>query len=149
MKVLLLKSISGSGQKGDIISVSEGYARNFLFPRALALPAESSEGKKLLQNIKNQKAVRARQLEDAGKWLKKLQGKIFEFDRAANSEGRLYEGVSKEDILCAINSTSDSFFLKNEQIKLSAPIKKVGAHKVFLIEGDNGANISIQINPKK
>ena len=59
MKVVLLKDVPGKGKKDEIVSVSDGYARNFLFPRKLAAEADA----KILNDIKNKEAAKARRIE--------------------------------------------------------------------------------------
>lgn len=98
MKVILLQDVKAQGKKGEVINVSDGYARNFLFPRKLAKEADSQ----VLTELKNREEADAfRQAEDRKAALalkEKLEGLVLTITAAGGSDGRLYGAVTSKDI---------------------------------------------------
>ncbi|NLJ40014.1 MAG: 50S ribosomal protein L9 [Clostridiales bacterium] len=98
MKVILLKDIRGSGVKGDVVNVSDGYARNYLFPRGLAIEADAGS----LRNLKNKAKAEEKRAEQAAKEAMALAEKISEITlviRAKSGEsGKLYGSVTNKEI---------------------------------------------------
>ncbi|MBX4336048.1 50S ribosomal protein L9 [Bartonella raoultii] len=130
MDIILLERIPRLGQMGDIVSVKDGYARNFLLPQGKALRA-NEENKKHFEIQRAQ--LEARNLErksEAQKIAEKLDGQSFIAVRSAGETGQLYGSVSTRDIAEII--TADGFSLERNQIELNHPIKTIGLHKIAL-----------------
>jgi large subunit ribosomal protein L9 len=130
MKVLLCEDIDKLGWLGDIVEVSEGYARNYLLPQRLAKPA--TEG--AIRAIAEEKAKRAEQRRLEGR---RLQAAAEAVDGAeavlaakANELGHLFGSVSARQI--AANLRSQGFEVGDEIVQLSEHIKEVGTHAVTL-----------------
>ena len=97
MKVVLKSDVKGQGKRGEIINVSDGYARNFLFPKGLAAPADAKAENELKNQISSQ-AFRAKtDLENAKKLKEKLET-LTVTAKASGSEGKLYGSVTNADI---------------------------------------------------
>lgn len=130
MNIILLERIPRLGQMGDIVSVKDGYARNFLLPQGKALRANEVNKK----HFEMQRAqLEARNLErksEAQKIAEKLDGKSFIAVRSAGETGQLYGSVSTRDISEII--TSEGFSIERNQIELNHSIKTIGLHKVTL-----------------
>ncbi|WP_273759530.1 50S ribosomal protein L9 [Bartonella sp. ML70XJBT.G] len=130
MDIILLERIPRLGQMGDIVSVKDGYARNFLLPQGKALRANEANKK----HFEIQRAqLEARNLErksEAQKVAEKLDGKSFIAVRSAGETGQLYGSVSTRDIAEII--TNDGFSISRNQIELNHPIKTIGLHTITL-----------------
>ena len=98
MKVILLQDVKGKGKKGELCNVSDGYARNFLFPRKLA-SEPNSPAMTELQNRENSKkhkiAVETQEAKDAAA---KIEGKIIKVTAKAGQGGRLFGSVTSKEI---------------------------------------------------
>lgn len=128
MDIILLERVSKLGQMGDIVSVKQGYARNFLLPQGKALRATA--GNK--EHFKTQKAqLETQNLEtkkEADTVAAKLDGEQFIVIRSSSDAGALYGSVSNRDI--AEVTTEAGFTISKKQIILQAPIKELGLHSV-------------------
>ena len=126
MQVILLQRIGSLGQMGDVVTVKNGYARNFLLPQKKALRAT----KENLAHFETQRAqLEANNLEhkkEAEAVAEKLQGKVFTATRSAGDTGQLYGSVSTRDIADAI--TAGGFTVDRRQVVLDRPIKTLGLH---------------------
>ena len=98
MKVVLTQDVKGLGKKGELVNASDGYARNFLFPRKLASEA-NSQALTELQNRENSKkhkiAVETQEAKDAAA---KIEGKIIKVTAKAGQGGRLFGSVTSKEI---------------------------------------------------
>ncbi|WP_175868741.1 50S ribosomal protein L9 [Bartonella gabonensis] len=130
MDIILLERIPHLGQMGDIVSVKDGYARNFLLPQGKALRANEANKK----HFEIQRAqLEARNLErksEAQKIAEKLDGQSFIAVRSAGETGQLYGSVSTRDIAEII--TDEGFSIGRNQIELNHPIKMIGLHTITL-----------------
>ncbi|GAA5103822.1 50S ribosomal protein L9 [Bartonella jaculi] len=130
MDIILLERIPRLGQMGDIVSVKDGYARNFLLPQGKALRANEANKK----HFEIQRAqLEARNLErksEAQKVAEKLDGQSFIAVRSAGETGQLYGSVSTRDISEII--TNEGFSIGRNQVELNHPIKTIGLHTITL-----------------
>ncbi|WP_156850422.1 50S ribosomal protein L9 [Bartonella refiksaydamii] len=130
MDIILLERIPRLGQMGDIVSVKDGYARNFLLPQGKALRANEAN-KKHFEIQRSQ--LEARNLErksEAQKIAEKLDNKSFIAIRSAGETGQLYGSVSTRDISEII--TVEGFSIGRNQVELNHPIKTIGLHTITL-----------------
>jgi large subunit ribosomal protein L9 len=131
MDVILLERVAKLGQMGEVVSVKEGYARNFLLPQKKALRANESN----LKTFENQKAqLEAHNLESKGEAESlgaKLAGQQFIVIRSASDAGALYGSVTTRD--AAEAATAEGYTLDKKQVALSRPIKDLGMHTVHVI----------------
>jgi len=98
MKVVLLEDIKGKGKKGELVNVSDGYARNFLFPHNLAKEADA-QAMNEIKNAEESKAFRIKtQTEDAKKTVEKINGKSVKLFAKAGQGGRLFGSVTSKEI---------------------------------------------------
>jgi len=131
MKVILLERVAKLGQMGDVVSVKDGYARNFLLPQAKALRAnnvniQSFEARKAqleTQNLETKKEAEA--------VAAKLDGQVFVIIRSASDSGALYGSVSTRD--AADIATAGGFTVSRGQVVLDRPIKDLGLHSVTVV----------------
>ena len=128
MQVILLERIHKLGQMGDVVSVKDGFARNFLLPQKKALRSNKAN----LAHFQVQRVhLEARNLElkkEAEAVHAKLEGKTFIVIRQAGDTGQLYGSVSTRDIAEAV--TDGGFKVDRGQVLLDKPIKNLGLHPV-------------------
>lgn len=128
MQVILLERIGRLGQMGDVVTVKDGFARNFLLPQGKALRATKANR----ERFENERAqLEARNLElksEAGAVAEKLQGKSFIIIRQAGDSGQLYGSVTTRDISAAV--TEGGFSIERRQVMLDRPIKTLGLHEI-------------------
>lgn len=105
MKVVLLADVKGHGKKGELCNVSDGYARNFLFPKKLAVEADNAA----LNDLKNREQAKAHHKQEeinaAKETAAKLDGKTIEITAKAGSGGRLFGSVTSKEIAAQIKAT--------------------------------------------
>jgi large subunit ribosomal protein L9 len=131
MDVILLERVAKLGQMGDVVSVKQGFARNFLLPKGKALRA-SAENMKRFENQKAQ--LEAQNLEaksEAEAVAKKLDGQQFIVIRSASDSGSLYGSVTIRDAADA--ATEAGFTLDKKQCVLNKPIKELGIHELTVV----------------
>ena len=143
MQVILLERVAKLGQMGEVVSVKEGYARNFLLPQGKALRANDAN----LARFETEKAqLEARNLEskkEAEALGGKLDGQQFVVIRSAADSGALYGSVTPRDI--AETATAEGFSVDRKQVVLTGPIKELGLHSVDVILHPE-VSVSVSIN---
>ncbi|MBQ8546714.1 MAG: 50S ribosomal protein L9 [Clostridia bacterium] len=129
MKVVLLQDVKAQGKKNDIVEVSEGYARNFLFPKKLAIPADA----KAINDIKNKKSSEAHKIEleraAAKETAEKLNNTTVTIVAEGGQDGRFYGAVTSKDIAEALK-TQAGVDVDKRKIVLDSPIKAFGSYKI-------------------
>ena len=128
MKVVLLERVENLGAIGDVVTVKDGFARNFLLPRDKALRATSAnlkvfEAQRAQIEARNEKAKA-----EAGKSGEKLDGSTYVLIRQAGESGQLYGSVTARDIADAIQAEGGK--VERSQVVLNLPIKTLGVHEV-------------------
>ncbi len=128
MQVILLQRVAKLGQMGEVVTVKDGYARNFLLPQGKALRANDSniksfEAKKVQLEVTNLET--RKEAEAAGA---KLDGQTFIIIRSASDAGALYGSVTTRD--AAEAATAEGFTVNRGQIILDRPIKDLGLHTI-------------------
>jgi large subunit ribosomal protein L9 len=128
MKVILLERVEGWGGLGDVVNVKDGYARNFLLPRAKALRANNANLKVFEGQRADIEARNARDKDAAGKAGEKLDGTSYILIRQAGESGQLYGSVSGRDVADAVNGGGGK--VERSMVVLDKPIKTLGLHEV-------------------
>lgn len=124
MKVLLLADVKGQGKKDQIINVSDGYARNFLFPRKLAVEADA----KAIGDAKNKEEAKNFKIQEEKKAARELAEKISQIllvIKAPGSEGRLYGSITSKDVTDQLKSQY-GIEVDKRKVTLSEMIKSYG-----------------------
>ena len=126
MKVILLADVKGHGKKGELCNVSDGYARNFLFPKKLAVEADSTA----LNDLKNREASKAHHKQEeinvAKATAEALEGKTVTIKAKAGSNGKLFGSVTSKEIALEIEN---SLKIKIDRKKMQvADIKNFGEY---------------------
>ena len=129
MKVVLLADVKGQGKKNDVVEVSDGYARNFLFPRKLAVEATAA----ILNNIKGQEAAKKHKIEvetaEAKALAAKLDSMLIKITASSGADDRLYGSVTSKDIAEALEK-NHGIVIDKRKIMLADPIRAYGQYDV-------------------
>lgn len=136
MKVILLADVKGQGKKGDLINTSDGYARNFLFPRKLAKPADAGSIKEIENKRESEAFHLAEEKKKAEETKAFLADKKLVFKTTGGSDGRLYGAVTAKDI-CEKIEKDLGLKIDKRLIALSDNIKTTGEYtvKIKLFQG--------------
>ncbi len=128
MKVILLKDIKGTGKKDQIIEASDGYARNFLFPKGLAKEASAANVNAIENAKKAQKHRESVEKAEAEDKARKLAGKVLKVTARGAEGGRLYGSVTAQELADALEK---QYGVKVEKRRIdSANIRNAGEYKV-------------------
>lgn len=148
MKLILKETISTLGFEGDVVTVKDGYGRNYLLPQGKAVIA-TDENLAIL--AENQAAIEARRAADkkvADAIAKKITGIEIVIEQLAGDDERLFGSVTSSDIVAKLNELDVK--LDKKQILLGDPIKTVGENKITVKVGFNvTAEISVNVVPLK
>lgn len=128
MKVVLLETIEGLGSVGQEVRVKDGYARNFLVPKGLALLATDSNLKAFKDKIQARIRSEAKSREHAMKLSDEISAVALKFAVKTGQEGKLFGSITSSDIYDAL--TDKGFELDKKKIHLKEPIRHVGTHEV-------------------
>ena len=130
MEVILLERVAKLGQMGEVVSVRDGYARNFLLPQGKALRANAGNIAKFEADKAQLEARNLETRQEAESLGQKLDGEKFVVIRSASDAGSLYGSVSTRDAADA--ATAAGFSLDRKQVQLARPIKELGLHDVHV-----------------
>ena len=131
MDIILLERIEKLGSIGDVVSVKDGYARNFLLPNKKALRANESNRKVFEANRERLEAENAEKRTAAEAQGKKIDGEEIVLIRASSNSGQLYGSVNVRDIAAAL--TEKGHEVNKSQIVLDGPIKTIGMFEVRVV----------------
>ena len=129
MKVILLQDVKGKGKKGQMLEVSDGYARNFMLPRKLAVEATPDAINTMRMNDKATQERIAREKAEAMDTAKKLRELTVVVKAKGGGAGRLFGSITNQEIADALKS-SNGIALDKRKIVISDPIKNVGTYTV-------------------
>ncbi len=129
MKVILQQDVKGQGKKGQMIDVSDGYARNFLLPRKLAVVASADNLNVMKQQEKAKAEQAAREKQTAQDAAKKLESVVVKIPARAGSAGKLFGSVTSKEIAEALLEQHGIEIEKNRIIQTD-PIKTFGSFEI-------------------
>jgi large subunit ribosomal protein L9 len=129
LKVILLQDVKGQGKKGEAAEVSDGYARNYLLPRKLAVAATSENLNELKQKEKAKAAQEVRERAQANENAKKLESIIVKVTARAGENGKLFGSVTSQEISDALLEQHGISVEKNRIVQ-AEPIKSFGSYEV-------------------
>jgi large subunit ribosomal protein L9 len=128
MQIILQQDIDKLGTRGQVVEVAEGYARNYLLPRKLALEASAGNMKRLEKMRTAFAKQEATEKQDAQKLAEALAGVSLEFTRKAGENDQLFGSVTSADISEALEAKG--FHVEKRKIALADPIKLVGEYEI-------------------
>ncbi|MDQ3955327.1 MAG: 50S ribosomal protein L9 [Actinomycetota bacterium] len=145
MKVILADDVENLGRKGDVVTVADGYARNFLVPKGLALFATkgSLRQAELMRRAREEKERRVR--EEAQARVGRLGATPVYISARAGEEGRLFGSVTKGDVARAIEEQLEEK-IDRTQIRLDDPIRSLGTHTVEIrLHDDVNGAVNVEV----
>jgi large subunit ribosomal protein L9 len=136
MKLILTREVAGLGSAGDVVTVKDGFARNFLLPRGNAI-AWSLGGEKQIQSIRRARSAREiRDIDHAKEIKAKLESSTITTKVKVGAKGVLFGSVTDKDVAAAIKSAV-AIDIDRHSIKTKGHIKKIGNHEVKVSLGHN------------
>ena len=147
MKVILKQDIKGVGKKDQVINAADGYARNFLLPKGLAIPADTGNMNNLKAKNESKEYRKGEDLKEAKAIAEKMKSLTFKLTVKAGDYGKLFGAVTSKEISEALK-TQFNIVVDKKKVLLSESIKEAGCRKVDikLNEGVIGT-ITVMITP--
>ena len=147
MKLILTQEIDGLGAPGDVVEVKDGYGRNYLVPRGLAM-RWTRGGEKTIESIKKARVSRAVRDQDHAEQIKaKLEANAVPVQVRAGTGGRLFGAVTTAEIAGALSDVSGEQVDKRTIVVLH-PIKTLGAHEISIrLHDEVSATVSLNVIP--
>ena len=149
MKVIFVTDVTSQGKAGEIKEVSEGFARNYLLPRGLAVIATPGKTKEAEIYAKQVAARHARTESEFSRLASDINGKEFRFTAKAGKNGRLYGAITNADIASAIKKMTN-VEVDKRKVDVGEALRTLGVHEVTLkFSKDIQAKIRVVIEPEK
>jgi large subunit ribosomal protein L9 len=144
MKIILLDDVTKVGRRGEVREVSDGYARNYLIPKKLALSATTGNLKNLDQIKTQQDAKASRVKADAEALRARIEALVYEERRQASEEGKLFGSVTAQDIVDFL--ARHTIKVERRRVTLDEPIKTLGETSVTIrLHQDVTARLRVNI----
>jgi large subunit ribosomal protein L9 len=144
MRLVLVQEVSGLGAPGDVVTVKDGYGRNYLVPQGLAIVATKGEERQVRQIRRAREAREIRDLDQAKEVAGELAALNVRLDARAGDSGRLFGSVTAADIADAVRKAGGPK-LDRRRIELGGPVKTIGKHTVA-VRLHPEVNASIDVN---
>ena len=147
MKIILTQEVTGLGAPGDVVEVKDGYGRNYLVPRGVAI-RWTRGAEKTVESIKSARASRALRDQDHASQIKdKLEASPVDVKVRAGDSGRLFGAVTTTEIAGALSAVAGED-LDRRTIALANPIKTLGSHSVSVkLHDDVSATVALNVIP--
>jgi len=142
VKVIFLKDVS-KGKRGEIKDVADGYARNFLFPKGMALPATQSAIKEAKMILDKKVEHQTHQHEEQSKVAQELEGKELHFKAKAGAKGRLHGAITNANIAEELSRVT-GLEIDKKRVEIDEPIHHLGSYEVVINLG-TGAESRIKV----
>jgi large subunit ribosomal protein L9 len=147
VRVILKAEVRGLGRTGEIKDVADGYARNYLLPKGLAIEATGGELKHLAQERQAEKSKKDRAHQDAEELAKRLGVVTLVFKLKAGEQGKTFGSVTAKEVADALKNETKADIDKTK-IVLHEPLRSLGIHKVEVrLLADIRANVTVAIEP--
>lgn len=145
MKIILKQDVAGLGKKDAIVNASDGYAKNYLIPRGIAVAATTGNVNDAVNKQKAAEDKKQRELDNAKDLASKINGKTVTIHAKAGESGKLFGAIAGKDISDAIKSQY-GFDVDKKKISLKDPIKTLGEHAVEIrVYAGVTANIVVSV----
>ena len=146
MKVILLCDVKGSGKKDDILNVSDGYARNFLFPKKWAVEATPGAVKEIERKRANEEKLERERRDAAQKVADSIRGKMITLKVKCGAQGRLYGSITNQEIADALK---EQFGVEVEKRRIECePIRQTGDVIIEVkVYSGISANMKLRVEP--
>jgi large subunit ribosomal protein L9 len=145
MKVILQQDVKGTGKKGQVLEVADGYARNFLLPRKLAIPATSGNLQDIARKKDAEEKRKEKEKQEALILASKLKALVVEVATKTGENGRLFGSVTNKEIADALNK-QHKIILDKRKLELKEPIKALGEYVLTAkLHPEVAANIQVRV----
>jgi large subunit ribosomal protein L9 len=145
MKIVLRDDVDNLGKKGDIVDVADGYARNYLVPRGLALRANKGMQKQADAMRRNREVRDTREREAARALAAQFEGRVISIKARAGGEGKLFGSVTSVDIAEAVHNQTGAE-IDRRKIDLDEPLKELGGVDLQVrLHPDVVANLHVEV----
>lgn len=131
MKVILEKDVKSLGKKGDVVNIAEGYGRNYLLPRALAVEATEGNVKKVTTEKKTQENKRDKALKEAQEKVGRIDGQKLQISVKVGDAGKLFGSITSQEIADRLKKQY-KVEIDKRKIDLSEPIKNLGKYTIVV-----------------
>ena len=146
MKVILIEEIRGLGTRGDVVTVKDGYARNFLIPKNLAREATTGNMKQIEHERRKWALLAQEEKNAAQKSADAVKGTKIVIEKRVGEHGHLFGSVTANEIADALEAKGIN--VDKRRIELGSPIKNVGVHDVEVrLHRDVSAHIQVEVVP--
>ena len=144
MKVILTEEIRGLGTRGDVVTVKDGYARNFLLPKNLAREATTGNLKQIEHERRKWSLLASQEKDAAQKAADKVKGAKVQIEKRVGDQGHLFGSVTANEIADAL--AAKGIEVDKRRIELAQPIKSIGVHDVEVrLHRDVTAQIQVEV----
>lgn len=148
MKVILLKDVKGMGQAGELVNAKDGYARNYLIPRKIAIEATPDNLKKWKESKAEEAAQKEQELEESMKLKEQIEKITVNIKAKGGTEGRLFGSVTSQDISNGLKK-QHKIDIDKRKIELKDNIKMVGVTEVEVkVYPDISATLKVDVSAK-
>ena len=147
MRVILKAEVRGLGRTGDIKDVADGYARNYLLPKGLAIEATGGQLRQLAQERETEKTKKDRAHQDAEELARRLGEVTLVFKLKAGEQGKTFGSVTAKEVADALKKEAKAEIDKTKVV-LHEPLRSLGVHTVEIrLFSDVRANVTVAIEP--
>ena len=149
MKVILTEDLRGTGKKGEAVEVRDGYGRNYLVPKGLALLATEGNIKRFGNIVKNIQDKKGRTLKTATDTKEKLEEISLTIRKRAGADGKLFGSVTHKDVADAIKEALD-LDIDRKGVRINEPIRSTGAYTLEIhLEQNVNATVKVEVEKKE
>ncbi len=147
MKVVLIRELEGYGTVGTVINVKDGFARNYLIPRGIAIPATEPNLRHVNSILSQKQRKLQKEKEKALALAKNLEGLMLEVKHRVGEKGKLYGSVTNAEIAKAL--AEKGFEVDRKKIVLTKPIREVGIYTVLIkLHPEVEVHIKVDVQPQ-
>ena len=147
IQVVLRNDVSGLGKRGDVVDVTDGYARNYLVPRGLAMKADKGAAGQAAVMRRSRDVKDARERAAAEEIATRLVPKVITLTSRAGGEGKLFGSVTTTDVAEAVLAQT-GIELDRRKLHLDEPIRVVGTHRVTVrLHADVEFPVTVEVSP--
>ncbi len=147
MKVVLIRELEGYGTVGTVINVKDGFARNYLIPRGIAIPATEPNLRHVNSTLSQKQRKLQKEKEKALALAKNLEGLMLEVKHRVGEKGKLYGSVTNAEIAKAL--AEKGFEVDRKKIVLTKPIREVGIYTVLIkLHPEVEVHIKVDVQPQ-
>ena len=148
MKVILIQDVPGTGKKGEVKDVADGYARNFLLRQNLARAATANVLEEMRAKLERERKKSEHELKEHQKTASQIDGAEIEVREKVNESGKLYAAISAQSVVDAVKKQL-KITIEPRQVRFHSPIKEIGAHDVQIVFGHGlEADLKLTVSEK-